>query len=50
MRSLLFGLQPRDPGTFIGAFVVVVLVSLAASFLPARQAAGIAPMQALRTE
>jgi predicted permease len=50
MQSLLFGLQPRDPSTFIGAFVAVVLVSLTASFLPARQAARIAPMQALRME
>jgi len=50
MQSLLFGLKPRDPLTFAVAFVVVTLVSLAASFLPARQAAGIAPMQALRTE
>jgi len=50
MRSLLFGLQPRDPITFVVAFVTVMLVSLAASFLPARQAASIAPMRALRTE
>lgn len=50
MESLLFGLKPRDPITFIGALVVVVLVSLAASLLPARRAAAIAPMQALRIE
>jgi predicted permease len=50
MESLLYGLKPRDPLTFIAAFVMVTLVSLAASFLPARQAASIAPMQALRTE
>jgi ABC-type antimicrobial peptide transport system permease subunit len=50
MRSLLFGLQPRDPVTFAVAFALVVCVTLAASFLPARQAASIEPMRALRTE
>lgn len=50
MESLLFGLKPRDPITFAAAFGLVVLVSLAASLLPARQAASIAPMQALRME
>jgi predicted permease len=50
MESLLFGLQPRDPSTFVAAFFVVLLVSLAAGALPARQAAAIPPMQALRTE
>ena len=50
MQSMLFGLQARDPITFIVAFLVVTLVSLAASFLPARQAASIAPVRALRTE
>jgi ABC-type antimicrobial peptide transport system permease subunit len=50
MESLLFSLKPRDPITFSAAFVVVVLVSVAASFLPARRAASIAPIQALRTE
>ena len=50
MESLLFGLKPRDPVTFVGALLTVVVVALAASFLPARQAASIAPMQALRTE
>jgi predicted permease len=50
MESLLFGLNPHDPLTFTGALLMVVFVSLAASFLPARQAASIAPVQALRTE
>ena len=50
MESLLYGLKPRDPLTFVVAFIMVTLVSLAASFLPARQAASIAPMRALRME
>lgn len=50
MRSMLFGLEPRDPLTFTVAFLMVTLVSLAASYLPARQAASIPPMEALRAE
>ncbi|HUA13780.1 MAG TPA: ABC transporter permease [Verrucomicrobiae bacterium] len=50
MKSLLYGLQPRDPISFGAAFVMVLLVSVAASFLPARQAASIPPVQALRAE
>ena len=50
MESLLFGLKPRDPITFAAAFLTVIFVSLSASFLPARQAASIAPVQALRME
>jgi predicted permease len=50
MQSMLFGMKARDPFTFVAAFSAVVLVSLTASFLPARKAALIAPMQALRTE
>ena len=50
MKSLLFGLQPHDPITFIAAFLIVIAVSAAASFLPARRAASTAPMQALRIE
>jgi ABC-type antimicrobial peptide transport system permease subunit len=50
MQSMLFGVRSRDPITFIVGFLTVVLVSLTASFLPARQAASIAPMRALRTE
>lgn len=50
MRSLLYKLQPRDTLTFCVSFVIVVAVTLAASFLPARQAASIEPMEALRME
>jgi len=50
MRSLLFGLQPRDPMTLVVAFVMVVLVALTASLVPAKRAASISPMQALRVE
>ncbi|HXJ89551.1 MAG TPA: ABC transporter permease [Candidatus Binatia bacterium] len=50
MQSMLFGMKSRDPLTFMGAFLAVMLVSLTASFPPAQQAASIAPMRALRTE
>lgn len=50
MQSLLYGLQPRDPQTFVMASLMVILVAITASLLPARRAASIAPMQALRTE
>lgn len=50
MESLLYGLKARDPLTFLVSLVLVILVGLAASFLPARQAASIEPMKALRSE
>ncbi|HEX5216778.1 MAG TPA: ABC transporter permease [Vicinamibacterales bacterium] len=50
MRNLLFGIQPSDPLTFVGVVITIAIVSLAASAWPARRAAAIEPMQALREE
>ena len=50
LRSMLFGVGPNDPLTFVGALVAVTLVALAASLIPARNAASIDPMKALRAE
>lgn len=50
LTSLLYGLAPRDPLTICVAVLGIVLVSLAASFLPARRAASVDPMIALRYE
>ena len=50
MQSMLYGLQRRDPLTIIISLVVVAMVTLAASLLPARQAASVEPMRALRAE
>jgi predicted permease len=50
MASVLFDLQPSDKLTLLAAFMGVVAVSLTAGFLPARRAASIDPMQALRNE
>jgi len=45
-----FRRQPRDPVTLDVPLVVVLLVTLAAGLLPARQAASVEPMKALRAE
>jgi ABC-type antimicrobial peptide transport system permease subunit len=50
LRSMLFGLAPGDPATFAGALLGITLVSLAASLIPARRAASVDPMVALRYE
>ena len=49
-QSMLFGLQPGDPLTFAAALVGIAVVALAASFVPARRAASVEPMLALRSE
>jgi ABC-type antimicrobial peptide transport system permease subunit len=49
-RSMLFGLQPYAPVTFGMAIVLLAAVTLAASYLPARRAARLDPMMALREE
>jgi predicted permease len=48
--SLLFGLQPNDPVTFVGAATLLITIALLASFLPARRASRVDPMVALRYE
>jgi putative ABC transport system permease protein len=48
--SLLFGLKPYDPLTLAGAAALLALIAAAASLLPARRAARLDPMAALRDE
>jgi putative ABC transport system permease protein len=49
-RALLFGLRPSDPATITLAVAALAVVAMLASFLPARRAAALDPMQALRDE
>jgi putative ABC transport system permease protein len=50
LRTLLFGLEPRDPVTMAMAAVLLAAVSLAASYLAARRATKVDPIVALRHE
>jgi len=48
--SMLYEVQPHDPATLFGAVMTLLAVALAASWIPARRAAGVQPMEALRHE
>jgi len=50
MRSMLFGVLPGDSLSFIGALIGVIVVALVASAIPARRAASVDPIVALRYE
>jgi ABC-type antimicrobial peptide transport system permease subunit len=50
VASLLYGLKAWDPMTFAVSALLLILVALGASWIPARRAAGVDPIQALRHE
>jgi putative ABC transport system permease protein len=50
LATMLFGVAPADPLTFVGVATMFVLVAGLASYLPARRAAGVDPIIAMRTE
>jgi putative ABC transport system permease protein len=50
LRSQLFGVEPADPWSYAAVTLALGLVTLAACWLPARRAAGVDPMVALRQD
>ena len=50
VRSMLFGIKPDDPLTLVAATALLLLVALGSSWIPARRAARVEPMEALRHE
>jgi ABC-type antimicrobial peptide transport system permease subunit len=50
LTSLLYEIKPGDPLTYIGVSMILLLVALLASWLPARRASRVDPMEALRYE
>jgi macrolide transport system ATP-binding/permease protein len=50
MKVLLYGVDSYDPTALLGAPLMLVVFAAAAAFIPARRAASIEPMRALRTE
>ena len=49
IASLLYGVSPRDPAVFAATTMTLLVVALVACWLPARRAARLSPLEALRT-
>jgi predicted permease len=50
MKSLLFGISPLDPVTYLAVPLILGMAAIVASYLPARRAAALDPVQALKVE
>jgi ABC-type lipoprotein release transport system permease subunit len=50
MWAVLYGIEPHDPVTVIGTIVIMLTVAALAAWIPARRAAKVDPMEALRYE
>jgi ABC-type antimicrobial peptide transport system permease subunit len=48
--TLVVGVGPNDPGTFVVVSLVLLAIALLANFIPAHRATRIDPMEALRAE
>ena len=49
-QSMLYGVAPRDPLTFVGVVALLVLVTFGASWIPARRATRVDPITALKAD
>jgi putative ABC transport system permease protein len=50
MESLLFGVRPADPATYTAVALLLAGAALLAGWLPARRAAAVDPLEAIRSE
>jgi predicted permease len=50
MESLLYGVSPHDPAILAGMTAMLLVIAVLACWLPARVAAGVSPVQALRSD
>jgi len=50
MSSLLFGISPFDPATYLGGALILAMAAVLASYLPARRASAVDPVDALKAE
>ena len=50
LTGLLYGVESSDAATFVAVAFVLIAAGLAGSWLPARRAASVSPMEALRSE
>jgi ABC-type lipoprotein release transport system permease subunit len=50
LTSLLYGIEPTDPATLTSVVLLLGVVALVASYLPARRATALDPVESLRAD